>query len=363
MKYGLKYLHLSLSLLLAMTCLQARADGGDDDYLSNQAVGNSQERLLQKLADELSPAFKELTRDVYVYHWGSCQYQTQGDPAFHANDEYARESVQRLMLWTYRKDKHQGGMMGTSYYASTDPVATQGYGDCVSETRLPAKARFIDERRSVSLSYELRSLLRSEGCYASTFSQMLAHANSEPCHELATRLLLVLRVSAVAYSYSAAAAMSCRPSEHHSAFILVNPTLAGEKYTKVFNPSHEPEDGQREARSRLKGVANQFSNGWGGRTLWSGMPASSAVDDWIKEHIFGCDPDKYPEDKWPDLNAKKALPELDFAAPIPTWGILPPIGDNPADCCNIIKKTQPQDGVIRSTAAIDAVTQALLNSP
>ncbi|OFZ19513.1 MAG: hypothetical protein A2X94_00890 [Bdellovibrionales bacterium GWB1_55_8] len=351
-----------LLLLLGFATIgtEVRADGGDDDYLSNQAVGNSQERLLQKLADELSPAFKELTRDVYVYHWGDCRYQTQSDPAFHANDEFARESAQRLMLWTYRKDKHQGGNMGTSYYASTDPVHTDSYGDCVTETRLPAKTRFLDERSSGYFSSELQTFLRTEGCHASSLDHMFRTRNSDPCHEIITRLVLALRVSAVAYEYSASSATECNAREHAGAFILVNPTLAGEKYTKAFNPAHAPQDGEHEARSRIKALSEKFGR-YRGR-LWSDLP-SSVTEEWIKDHIFGCNPDKYPEDKRTDSNAKKAMPELDFDAKIPTWGVLPPIGDDPADCCNVIKRTQPQDGIIRSTAAIDAVTQALLNGP
>ncbi|OFZ19511.1 MAG: hypothetical protein A2X94_00880 [Bdellovibrionales bacterium GWB1_55_8] len=353
MKHSLKYLHLSLSFLLAMTCVQVRADDSSN-VLSAQTVGKSQEALLRKLAEELSPAFKEFSRDVYVYHWGDCRYQTNNNPAFPVNDEFARESVQRLILWTYRKDKRQGSdMMGMSYYASVDPVDTDMFGDCVSETRLPAKARFLDERGTTGFGSELSAMLQLEGCHETTLMAMFASGNSSPCHEIITRLALAARVSAVAYSYSGASAADCTTPEHQSAFILVNPTLAGEKYTKVFNPAHAPEDGAHETRSKIKGIYAEFAGTR--RKPWPSLSASSP-GDWIKEHLFGCNPDKYPEDKKTDPRATKAMPELDFNAKIPTWGVLPPIGD---DCCNTA--SQPQDGIIKAKSALDPVVRALLN--
>ncbi|OFZ19510.1 MAG: hypothetical protein A2X94_00875 [Bdellovibrionales bacterium GWB1_55_8] len=352
---------LLIFLQVALNGTQARAgdSDGSSDYLSAQVVGKSQEQLLRKLAEELSPAIKEFSRDVYVYHWGDCDYQNKNTPAFDANDEFALESVQRLILWTYRKDKNQGGNMGTSYYASTDPVATQHYGDCLTETRLPRKARFLDDRRHILFSQELRAQLQSAGCYAYALTSMFTTQNSDPCHQIVTSLLLVLRISAVAYPYGAAHSGSCEAAEHQGAFILVNPTLADQKYTKAFSVFHVPNDGQNETRSRIKGVAESFTRSWFDTLLWPDLPTSGS-EEWIKDHLFGCNPDKYPEDKHVDPKATKALPDLDFAAKIPTWGVLPPIGD---DCCNTIESSQPQDGIIRGRAAVDPVIQALLNSP
>ncbi|OFZ19509.1 MAG: hypothetical protein A2X94_00870 [Bdellovibrionales bacterium GWB1_55_8] len=352
----MKHLFVLIALLpIASITTQVRADSLGD-VLSGQVVGKAQESLLRKLANELSPAFKELSRDVYVYHWGKCQYQTKNDPAFPANDAYAREVVQRLMLWTYRKDKSVSGNMGTSYYASTDPVDTDVFGDCLTETRLPAKTRFLDQRNTGSFGYGLQLLLQREGCYASTLAKMFQAPNSDPCHEIITRLVLALGVSAVAYDYSGATAAECTSREHKGAFILVNPTLAGEKYTKVFNPAHAPNDGQHEDRSRIKGLVGKFA---GLKKMWPTLLASSA-EEWIKDHVFGCNPEKYPEDKVTDPLDFKNLPELDFAARIPTWGVLPPIGD---DCCDIGAGTQPQDGIIKARAAFNPVIRALLNDP
>lgn len=360
-------LQFALVSVLFSATLATTSFAADSSVYSDQTVGRKREALFKRMAEELSPAIKTFSRDVYVYHWGQCQYQATGSKKdLTANDSNALQSVQRLILWNYRKDKNQGGMLGTSYYVSTDPIATKGFGDCLSETRLPAKAKFMDERRPIRFSDELETLLRSEGCaWSRNLTDMLGHSNTNPCREIATQFLLALRVSAVSYQYYASRSNTCLNFEHFSAFILVNPSLAQEKYTKVFTPMDRPKDGADDDRARIKAVAKTFGSAsmfWPKRNWFFGNLKSSNIDadQWVKDHLFGCDPTKYPEDAFVDPTLKQPVQELDFDAKIPTWGVLPPIGDEATDCCKTAN-ADLQNDINKAITAMDPALNAILS--
>lgn len=97
--------------------------------------------------------------------------------------------------------------------------------------------------------------------------------------------------------------------------------------------------------------------------LWRNIgPSKIDIGEWSRDHLFGCDLTKHPEDKLPDSAIKRDLPKIDWTAQTPSWDNRHPMmGDEPDPCQHLAEENSLDAPVIDAlksvTPALNAITE------
>jgi hypothetical protein len=302
---------------------QPTADGLDADQLNQIAA---------QLATEVSPGYRELKRDIYLFNHEHPETFLPGETnPVPPDSDIGIQGVKRQILWTYRRDKPSTmNMMGQGLYAAPDPQgSSESYGEAVVQIKLPAKMRYI-QANSIPFSAEFQIKLAAAGCTTTDLRGMFQSPNKENCHIIATRMLEILHISAVQYKWGEdnwpnglPKYPGCDPLTD-SAFIIVNPAIASTEYLRILHKGQIPADSASQDRSMIQALSHTDSLTG---DFPGAAPPTADVKAWTKEHILGCDHSKYPEDIMLDSDpntvihppAKAKLPPLDFKTYDPTW--------------------------------------------
>jgi hypothetical protein len=313
-----------LACLILLPCLSF-AGSPPQPPTSDELDADQLNQIAADLAVEVSPGYRELKRDIYVYNYEHSEVFLQEERKSPVPPDSASgiEGVKRQVLWTYRRDKAWShDVIGTGLYVAPDPIMSQSYGNALAEIKLPAKIRYMQANK-IDFSPEFQTKLAAAGCGESNLVGMLFVQNNSACHIIALRMLEILHISAVQYTWDQTPAPypGCDPRSSTS-FILINPALAHTDYVHIFKKGESPEDSATPDRARIQALTNIP----GHEGIFPDTPPTTIdMKAWTKEHILGCDGKKYPEDTILDSvmktfpKEKPKLPALDFKTYEPTW--------------------------------------------
>ena len=253
------------------------------------------------LAQFLAPHVQTLTREVWIYHWGSREsYISSGIPqsgGVAVTVDMSR--YLKLMVGLFENDKAPpANLFGNGLYAAIDPVSTSNIAGTIRallQINLSTGARILHaEGAEKVFPSSLIAHLSSKNCVLTSGPIVRdLFSSSGICRKILVAALRELGVDAVTYGYRPIYTSDCDATTQ-IAFVITGRRMI-QAQTRFL--TDEIPDGEPRNYERL--FVNVYAKTRGFAAIWPTPDLSGTTIDFsesVKTHIFGCS-SKYLDDQ------------------------------------------------------------------